>query len=90
MTNPALPILAALLAVSLQSQVLAQEAITQRRSLDLESLAAWRDHILPNEDELSWETLPWLTSFSAGLKEAATQTKPVIVWVMNGHPLGCT
>ena len=54
------------------------------------TLAAWRDHILPTREELRWETLPWKQSFGEGLRAASEQAKPLLLYVMNGHPLGCT
>ena len=51
---------------------------------------AWRRHLMPAVDELSWETIPWRASFADGLADAARARKPLLLWVMNGHPLGCT
>ena len=54
------------------------------------SFAIWRDRILTKEPELLWEKLPWLTTYREGLEQAAAEYKPLLLWVMNGHPLGCT
>jgi hypothetical protein len=53
-------------------------------------LAACRDHVLPDADELAWRAIPWLAELRAGLAAGAEQRKPVLLWAMNGHPLGCT
>lgn len=50
----------------------------------------WRDHILAPKSELAWEEVPWRPSFLTGLREAGERGKPLLLWVMNGHPLGCT
>ncbi len=50
----------------------------------------WKRHILPTADELLFETIPWRPSFAEGLRDAAAADKPLLLWVMNGHPLGCT
>ncbi len=50
----------------------------------------WRDHILAPKSELTWEEVPWRPSFLTGLREAGERGKPLLLWVMNGHPLGCT
>tara|TARA_B100000427_G_scaffold114072_1_gene94612 strand:- start:185 stop:442 length:258 start_codon:yes stop_codon:yes gene_type:complete len=50
----------------------------------------WKKFIKPTKDELSWTQIPWLTTFYDGLIESDRQQKPVLLWVMNGHPLGCT
>ena len=49
-----------------------------------------RDRILATDEELKWRTLPWLTTYQSGLEQAAAQEKPLLLWVMNGHPFGCT
>lgn len=51
---------------------------------------AYRAEILPDEGERAWEQIRWYPSYAEGLREAADQGKPVLLWVMNGHPLGCT
>jgi hypothetical protein len=50
----------------------------------------WRDHILPDPSELEWEQIPWLTTFKDGILAANAARKPLLLWTMNGHPLGCT
>ena len=50
----------------------------------------WRDYIKPTDSELLWRNIPWKNSFRAGMIEANVQNKPLLLWVMNGHPLGCT
>ena len=54
------------------------------------TLRAWRDHILPTQAERAWESIGWLASFSDGLRAADRNQRPLLLWVMNGHPLGCT
>jgi hypothetical protein len=51
---------------------------------------AWREHLRPGADELSWEAIPWIPSLAEGMQAAADAEKPLLLWVMNGHPLGCT
>ena len=55
-----------------------------------ENFQEWREHILPQENELNWLQIPWLTTFADGIIAANDADKPVLLWVMNGHPLGCT
>jgi hypothetical protein len=54
------------------------------------SLDAWRDFIAPKAEELSWESIPWRATLWGALREAQEQDLPVLLWAMNGHPLGCT
>lgn len=50
----------------------------------------WRDHILPTEAETAWERIPWIPSFAGGILASDERSQPLLLWVMNGHPLGCT
>lgn len=53
-------------------------------------LATWAAAIAPATAELSFETLGWLPTFAEGVLAADAARKPLLLWVMNGHPLGCT
>jgi hypothetical protein len=55
-----------------------------------ENYTVWRDHILPDPSDLAWEQIPWLTTFKDGILAADAASKPLLLWTMNGHPLGCT
>lgn len=46
--------------------------------------------IKPGLDEDKWATIPWLTDLTQARKLAAQQGKPILLWEMDGHPLGCT
>jgi hypothetical protein len=50
----------------------------------------WRDHIRPKPAELSWQKIPWRSTFWDAVLEAQRQEKPILLWAMNGHPLACT
>ena len=52
--------------------------------------AEWRKHILPDTGELAWQQIPWMTTFKDGIAAADVAGKPLLLWTMNGHPLGCT
>lgn len=59
----------------------------------LEALAtveAKSAEILPAPAERRWEEIDWQATYADGLKASAEQGKPLMLWVMNGHPLGCT
>ncbi len=58
--------------------------------LTVENYDVWREHILPTATELAWQEIPWLTTFKDGVLAANTEQKPLLLWTMNGHPLGCT
>jgi hypothetical protein len=46
--------------------------------------------IKPAEGEQLWEQIPWRTQLWAARQEAARAGKPLLLWEMDGHPLGCT
>ena len=50
----------------------------------------WKDFIKPTKKELAWAQIPWRTTFYDGLIDADILNQPLLLWVMNGHPLGCT
>lgn len=65
-------------------------AVCQEPVLDQQNITQWREHILPSEGDLNWQKIPWLTSYGDGVSAANDADKPLLLWVMNGHPLGCT
>lgn len=46
--------------------------------------------IRPRDDELAFLKIGWHESFYGAVKEAREANRPVLLWAMNGHPLGCT
>jgi len=37
-----------------------------------------------------WRTIPWKISLLEAQRVAAKEKKPIFIWAMDGHPLGCT
>lgn len=37
-----------------------------------------------------WRTIPWRIALLDAQRAAAEQNKPIFIWAMDGHPLGCT
>jgi len=52
--------------------------------------AKWRDYLLPGEKDLAYKAIPWRASYWDAVVEAQVKDKPILLWAMNGHPLGCT
>jgi hypothetical protein len=46
--------------------------------------------IKPQPAEEKWQQIPWLSSLWEARRRAAAQGKPILLWEMDGHPLGCT
>jgi hypothetical protein len=45
--------------------------------------------VLPTPDEDRWLEIDWHANIAEARQEAERQNKPVLLWVMNGNPLGC-
>lgn len=60
------------------------EAISQDQIGPLQAL------IKPDVTEEPWATIPWLTDLWQARRVAAERGKPILLWEMDGHPLGCT
>ncbi len=45
--------------------------------------------IKPNSAEQKWAEIPWLASLWEARQQAAREGKPILLWEMDGHPLGC-
>jgi hypothetical protein len=46
--------------------------------------------IKPARGEDQWDRVPWLSSLWQARQIAAAKGKPILLWEMDGHPLGCT
>ena len=58
--------------------------------LDDQSFERWRDYICPQAKEERYLEIPWRESFYIAINEAKETDRPILLWAMNGHPLGCT
>jgi hypothetical protein len=67
----------------------AQEPALQRPQLS-DEYAKRCEQILPNPGEQSYRKIEWRTSVLRGIIDAQKSDKPVMIVLMNGHPLGCT
>lgn len=46
--------------------------------------------IAPAKAEQAWLQIPWETDLTTARRKAVAQNKPIFLWEMDGHPLGCT
>lgn len=46
--------------------------------------------IRPQPGEDKWDEIAWRADLWEARKEAAAKGKPILLWEMDGHPLGCT
>ena len=45
---------------------------------------------LQASSEAPWRTIPWRISLLDAQRAAVSEKKPIFIWAMDGHPLGCT
>ena len=75
-------VLSMLLMVTMSAASVAAELSEQRcRELVAE--------LQPGKDAL-WRTIPWRLSVLEATAIALEEDKPIFIWAMDGHPLGCT
>jgi len=55
-----------------------------------ENFAAWGAFIRPSAEERKFEDIGWRNQFWPAVEEARALGRPLLLWTMNGHPLGCT
>ncbi len=76
---------------SVDSQRLGGDVLREGPGVLSESNApAWRAYILPDAADMAYASIPWHVTFADGLTAARAEGKPLLMWAMNGHPLGCT
>ena len=57
--------------------------VTPERFKELHTL------IKPAASEEKWAEIPWVASLWDARQKAAAEGKPILLWEMDGHPLGC-
>ncbi|MFT5526375.1 MAG: hypothetical protein ACI9HK_004351 [Pirellulaceae bacterium] len=45
---------------------------------------------LQQSKDAPWRTIPWKIALLDARKTALAENKPIFIWAMDGHPLGCT
>lgn len=63
--------------------LLVQDALSDAQVRELHA------KVVPAAED-KWQTIPWKTDLLDARALAAKEGKPVFLWSMNGHPLGCT
>ena len=59
-------------------------------ALNPERFEALHTAITPRGDSERWAEIPWQTDLMTARQKAARERKPLLMWIMDGHPLGCT
>ena len=60
------------------------------RSLDSARFQALHAAAAPSGEGERWAEIPWHTDLNAARQQAVREGKPLFMWIMDGHPLGCT
>ena len=68
--------------VALLLLVLAQDP------LSADDFAKLHEQLAPPKDE-PWRAIPWQLTMLGARGTAAKDKKPLFLWSMNGHPMGC-
>ena len=63
---------------------------TEAARLTVRNFRKMQAYIAPRPEELLWERIPWRVSFGAALEEGRRAERPVLLFTMDGHPLGET
>jgi hypothetical protein len=43
-----------------------------------------------SQEESGWRTIAWRPNLGEAIVEARQSKKPILLWIMNGHPCGMT
>ena len=46
--------------------------------------------VLPVAEEERWLQIPWNLNLMQARTYASESKRPLFLWIMNGHPMGCT
>jgi len=58
--------------------------------LTRENLGEWRAKVAAQPEELEWLDVGWLPQLGMAVAATEAEPRPILLWAMNGHPLGCT
>ncbi len=64
-------------------------SVLQAESLDAKEFDRLHKMLQLSEDE-PWRTIPWKISVLDAQRASIKEGKPIFIWAMDGHPLGCT
>ena len=46
--------------------------------------------IAPKASEVRWMEIPWRMDLNQARHDAESTNRPIFMFIMNGHPFGCT
>lgn len=54
-----------------------------------ENVGRLQSLIRPRPEETKWEEIPWQVDLWQARRKAAETGKPIVLWEMDGNPMGC-
>lgn len=67
-----------------------QSMVVALLAIGIQSLDAKIASVLPSKEESKYMSIPWRLDLNVARQQAQDSGKPLFIWVMNGHPMGCT
>ena len=68
----------------------AQQKITRKTKLTETSFERIRKALQEKPTVEHWQKIPWRPDLNVAIEEARGDDKPILLWMMNGHPCGMT
>jgi hypothetical protein len=59
-------------------------------SIPAEQFQALHTAVTPRGETERWMEIPWESDLWTARQRAVAEGKPLLMWIMDGHPLGCT
>ena len=72
------------------SPALAKQKITRKTTLTEKTYPAILKTLQKPPVETYWNEIPWRPNFTEAIGDARREDKPILLWIMNGHPCGMT
>ena len=72
------------------SPALAQQKVTGKTKLTEKTYPAILKILRKPPVETHWNEIPWRPNFTEAIGDARKEDKPILLWIMNGHPCGMT
>ncbi|MEM7010920.1 MAG: hypothetical protein AAF585_05490 [Verrucomicrobiota bacterium] len=70
------------------SAAIAVAPFSVQAELNLAEFEKLHAELQPDATE-TWRQIPWKISVLEAQRSAAAEGKPIFIWAMDGHPLGC-
>ena len=62
----------------------------EAKTLPSEQFTKIHAAVAPSGENERWMEIPWASDLQEARQKAVQEKKPLLMWIMDGHPLGCT